>query len=124
MPNYTSIIPSGGYLTPGEYVTSVNKVYKLTYTTDGNLAFEQNNNVIWDIGINISNPLQGIMQPDGNFVLYDSNNNPYWASGTAGDDNSILVVEDEGNAVICEPAWQVLPTAQKKKAAAGVLLAR
>jgi hypothetical protein len=41
-----------------------------------------------------------IMQDDGNFVLYDQNNQPVWASGTAGNPGADLAVQEDGNLVV------------------------
>ena len=49
-----------------------------------------------------------IMQDDGNFVLYDQNNQPVWASGTSGNPGAHLAVQDDGNVVVYlngNPLW-------------------
>ncbi len=48
------------------------------------------------------------MQGDGNFVLYDQNNDPVWASGTAGNPGADLAVQEDGNLVVYlngNPLW-------------------
>lgn len=40
------------------------------------------------------------MQDDGNFVLYDQNNEPVWASNTDGFPGAYVSVQDDGNLVI------------------------
>ncbi|HEY4034422.1 MAG TPA: hypothetical protein VGL94_10710 [Ktedonobacteraceae bacterium] len=127
MPNYATILPSGGYLNPGESVVSGNQSIKLILQSDGDLTLYQNETLIWDTGTHIATsqqPPQCRMQQDGNLVLYDVNNVAYWASGTYQDYNSVLVVEDEGNAVVFQPVWSALPMVEKKKKGAGVLLTR
>ena len=49
------------------------------------------------------------MQNDGNFVLYDVNNKPVWASNTAGNPGAYLAVQEDGNLVVYNqggnPLW-------------------
>jgi len=40
------------------------------------------------------------MQTDGNFVLYDAQNRPLWASGTNGQAGAYLAIQDDGNLVV------------------------
>jgi hypothetical protein len=49
-----------------------------------------------------------IMQEDGNFVLYDSNNNPVWASNTGDNPGAILRMRDDGNLVVVHPNIGIL----------------
>ena len=49
-----------------------------------------------------------IMQDDGNFVLYDQDNEPVWASNTGGNPGAYLAVQDDGNVVVYQdgsPLW-------------------
>ena len=56
-----------------------------------------------------SNGNTAIMQDDGNFVLYDVNNEPVWASNTAGNPGAYLAVQEDGNLVVYNqdgnPLW-------------------
>jgi hypothetical protein len=48
------------------------------------------------------------MQDDGNFVLYDQDNAPVWASNTDGNPGAYLAVQDDGNVVVYQngsPLW-------------------
>ena len=40
------------------------------------------------------------MQPDGNFVLYDANVTPLWATWTQGNSGASLAVQSDGNLVV------------------------
>ena len=56
----------------------------------------------------LGNGNTAIMQDDGNFVLYDQNNQPVWASGTSGNPGAHLAVQDDGNVVVYQgssPLW-------------------
>ena len=46
------------------------------------------------------------MQEDGNLVVYSEDLKPMWASGTGGDNNS-LVMQDDGNLVIYDNKWNL-----------------
>jgi hypothetical protein len=43
------------------------------------------------------------MQADGNLVVYNADATPVWASNTAGNPGSRLIVQDDGNVVIYAP---------------------
>lgn len=48
------------------------------------------------------------MQGDGNLVIYDKADNPIWASGTPRHYDAHLIVQNDGNVVICngrKPIW-------------------
>ncbi len=40
------------------------------------------------------------MQTDGNLVLYDTSNQPRWASGTSNHPGAFLDMQDDGNVVV------------------------
>ncbi len=46
---------------------------------NGNLALLKNNNIVWQTNTNGS---KLVMQDDGNLVIYSSDNNALWSSGT------------------------------------------
>ncbi|MBC7922538.1 MAG: hypothetical protein H7Z75_15770 [Ferruginibacter sp.] len=41
-----------------------------------------------------------MMQGDGNLVLYDDDNIPYWSSGTYQYPGAFLILQNDGNLVI------------------------
>jgi hypothetical protein len=51
------------------------------------------------------------MQGDGNFVVYDAQGIGRWATGTAGNANAYLVVQNDGNVVVYssdgQPIWDL-----------------
>ena len=47
----------------------------------------------------------GIMQDDGNFVLYDGLTGSYWATNTNGFSGSYLLLQGDGNVIVFSPAF-------------------
>jgi hypothetical protein len=60
----------------------------------------QGSTALWSSGTAGNASAHAIMQGDGNFVIYDSSNNPLWSSGTAGNNGAYLLVQNDGNTVI------------------------
>ena len=50
------------------------------------------------------------MQDDGNFVLYDQNNEPVWATNTAGNPGAHLAIQDDGNIVVYQGSSPLFAT--------------
>ena len=48
------------------------------------------------------------MQSDGNLVVYASDGKALWASGTAGNPGSKLVLQNDGNLVVYAPSGKPL----------------
>jgi hypothetical protein len=106
-------------LTVGSTIISPNGVYQLKVRPEGDLALYNGSQVIW------SSPVQNCiptpyftrhtkLQSDGNLVVYYSlQNNPVpliaaWSTGTFGNSNSRLFVQNDGNVVIRGTSDQVL----------------
>lgn len=86
---FTSIVNSltsdgSSTLLPGDNLLSSDNMYKLLYQTDGNLVIYPNygGQAIWSSNTAGKLPGKAVIQIDGNFVLYDKNNYPYWATNT------------------------------------------
>jgi hypothetical protein len=65
---------------------------------------------IWSTITNDKSASRVSMQPDGNLVVYDGNNNPLFASNTSGNDFAYCRMQDDGNLVIyangtANPLW-------------------
>jgi hypothetical protein len=106
------ILEAGNFLRPGNSLSSCDGRFNLTLQTDGNLVLYQHQNgnsiALWSSGTWQTTGSLAIMQPDGNFVLYDQNVNPIWASNTSGRPNSYLIVQNDGNLVVYNsttPLW-------------------
>jgi hypothetical protein len=95
-------LSSGQGLGAGQSVWSCDGRFQLSYQGDGNLVLYQGGSALWASGTNGHGGDRVIMQEDGNLVIYKSNGNPVWASGTAGTSNRYanLAVQNDGNVVI------------------------
>jgi len=100
----------GEKLLPNSIVSSANREYHLALQSDGNLVLYHSGAPVWWSGTVGAAVKLAVMQPDGNFVIYDVNNNPVWNTGTAGKPGSFLNVQDDGNIVIYTPtpSWNIL----------------
>ena len=98
----------GDRLAPGMARYSADGRFVFTYQLDGNLVLYQRGVAIWNIQRFSSSPGYTVMQPDVNFVTYDSGGHPYWYSGTYGYSGAWLIVQSDGNVVMYRngvPIW-------------------
>lgn len=88
---------------PGQSFTSPSGEYTLTFQEDSNLVLYRGEDALW-----ASNTMHGedessenkslILQGDGNFVLYNADGEPLWASGSSYDAaQPYVLVQDDGN---------------------------
>jgi hypothetical protein len=119
-PPPTPAVPgSCGALTAGEGLVrgsssqsaliSCNGWYSLLIEDDGDLALIDGvGNGLWSSGTSGSQAQKAVMQPDGNFGLYDSSRR-LWATNTYATPGSYLAVQDDGNLVVYDarnsPIW-------------------
>jgi hypothetical protein len=77
--------PSTLALKVGDALFSTNGLYNLALQPTGNLVLSYgfNSQVLWSSGTAGSGATQAVLQLDGNFVLYDGNNNAKWSSATS-----------------------------------------
>jgi surface antigen len=85
---------------PGEYLSSPDARFALMLQPDGNLVLYNGTSALWSTQTNHPTVGHGVMQSDGNFVLFDKNGSAYWSSGTAGKGSSYLTVQGDGDVVI------------------------
>ena len=105
--------PSAGLLTQGEVLyandskCSKDGRYCLVYQSDGNLVLYHDSTSVWDIGTSGRSAGVAVMQTDGNFVVYDANDQYVWDSGTSGNSGAYLAVEGGGNLAVyaANRAW-------------------
>jgi hypothetical protein len=92
-------------LNKGKSLTSGNGCFRLIMQNDGNLVIyrKSNDEPIWNSNTARSCTNRACMQRDGNFVTYDCQNIPTWASGTDHNEGSSIKIQDDGNLVIY--AW-------------------
>lgn len=100
---------------PGDFADSANALYRVIFQEDGNLVLlELPDTVLFASGTNGLGATECIMQVDGNLVIYDSEG-PLWASNTAGNEGSTLVLRNTGELAVfasgIEPLaiWSIMP---------------
>lgn len=100
------------FLAVNSQLISNNGKYQLILQSDGNLVLYRlsDRHPLWASNTYGKTAVTAIMQTDGNFVIYDSQNHPLWASGTNGKGGVSLILQDDGNLVIYKqdgktPVW-------------------
>lgn len=94
--------PSCGVMTANQSVTvgnplqSCDGTVSLTLATNGEVAVYQNGTSLYAAGTAGTRPGTAGMQGDGNFVVYDANGVPRWATGTAGHPGAYFNVRNDG----------------------------
>jgi hypothetical protein len=68
--------------------------------TDGNLVLYEGATALWATGTQGTSGHVAVMQSDGNFVLYDTNNHALWSSSTSGHPGAYVSVQIDGNLVV------------------------
>lgn len=70
----------GESLLPGQSLWSNNRQYRLTYQTEGNLAFYRlrDQQLLWSSGTTPPNPGRASMEKSGDIVIYSGDNLPIW----------------------------------------------
>lgn len=98
-------------LSRGQHLYSCDGRFRLSMQFDGNLVLYVNNGnkPMWATGTNGKNAYVAVMQGDGNFVLYRTDDVPLWASNTPGLVAGRLDLQDDGNLVVYDienaPHW-------------------
>jgi hypothetical protein len=94
-PKHSVSIMPGQHLTPGRGVRSPDG-HSVVLQQDGNLVlFDSKRVPIWSTNTKGSEPVQLIMKPDGNLVLY-STTGQVWASNTSGNPGAFFALHDGG----------------------------
>lgn len=97
--NYQNILASGANLMPDDSLYSDDGASQLIYQLDGNLVLYRFGVAVWSSGT-FGNPGNVWMQMDGNLIIFNSNSQPIWESGTAGNTGATLHLQGDGNLVI------------------------
>jgi hypothetical protein len=96
-------------LAPGQSINSCDNRFTLSMQYDGNLVLYQGSQALWASNTFNSQGYAGVMQSDGNFVLYDVNQRALFASNTWGRPGSRLALQNDGNLVVYDtsnrPLW-------------------
>src|SRR5271155_5790792 len=97
------LLPNQGLLV-NQSIVSLDGRFTMTMRPDGTLVLygPQNQTMLWASATSgCSNVFDVIMQAsDGNLVIYDNTNTLCWASNTGGSPGAILILHNDGNAVI------------------------
>ena len=106
----TDLMLPGDVMRPGDAVRSNDGRFEFVYQGDGNLVLYQHGTPLWASGTHGRAPGAVVMQHDGNFVMYDTNDVPVWScGGSYGYAGAWLIVQDDGNVVIYSevgvPLW-------------------
>ncbi len=107
-PPQRSILYVGDVLEPGDMLVSPNKEYTALYDkNDGNFViYHAPTGVpLWASHTDGSVPGRIQMQPDGNLVIVDGNEQAIWGSNTYGWDGATVQLQDDGKLVMYAPVW-------------------
>lgn len=109
----TDRLSAGTAMLPGQRIESLSSRYLLYFQSDDNLVLYDTSfsNPVWWTGTT-GTAGRAVLQGDGNFVIYDSENVPLWFTGTGGNPGASLVVQSDGNIVLYSaaglPLWHRL----------------
>ena len=99
-------LQAGQTMSPGDYLLSPNREFRLTFQPDANVVLEHLNNgarVLWASATTGKGATECVMQEDGNLVLYKNNRkDAIWATGTYISDKKghFARLQDDGNFVV------------------------
>jgi subtilisin family serine protease len=109
LPNSTATtLSAGGILHKDDYLLSPDGRSALALQRNGNFVLYDNFKLVWETGALGRAADRAIMQPDGNFVVYDSSNQALWNSTTDGNAGARLIMQTDGNVVIYSSSNVVL----------------
>ena len=101
LPVEDTILKSGASIRHGQTILSPYRGSALTFN-EGRVALYIDTELVWSTPTNYA-ATQFVNQTDGNLVLYDSNWNALWASGSDGKGPGDLYVQTDGNVVLRDP---------------------
>lgn len=118
-----SELHDGQQLTAGQQIVSPDRRYRLTYQVDGNLVIYRSadNLPVWSSGTYGHTTGRAVMQPDGNFVVYNGGGAPVFHTSTFGNPGAFLRLQNNGSIVIFRspdqarlwgspvPSWELNP---------------
>lgn len=101
-------LTAGQGLIPGQQVNSCDGRFQLKMQLDGNLVLYQGATALWATGTFGSTGFSAVLQPDGNFVLYNMTGTALFASRTNGRTGNRLAIQNDGNLVVYSSTGQAL----------------
>jgi hypothetical protein len=101
----TDELTTGNSMRPGDKLVSSDGLYAVLYKYDGSLILYNNKTgvLIKIIAPPANDPYIAKLQKNGDFVLYNKNKLPYWATNTATSQiipNFRLTIQKDGNLVL------------------------
>jgi len=97
-----------GVMFQGQQLETADRRYRLAFQPDGNLVLYSTNQALWSANTHGTGAKRVALQDDGNLVVYAGNGHAVWNSRTNGQGPSTLVVQQDGNLVLYNSA--VRPT--------------
>ncbi len=97
--NAGSTLRAGESLFAGQSLFSPNGRHELRMQDDGNLVIYRAGAPVWNTGT-FNGPGVATMRADGNFVIYDQNQQMVWTTQSEGNAGAYLVMQDDGNLVL------------------------
>lgn len=106
-------------LTPGQWLSSKNDLFRFRLQRDGNLVLKNNasKKKLWASKTNQNSPSHLVLQRDGNLALYSTTDQPFWSSQTEGTEAQQLRLNNDGSLVLyCngKKVWSVNEPSSKK----------
>ena len=109
-----SRLASGGFLQPGQFLSSANHRFTLVMQSDGNLVdyADRRTVPIWATGTSGNFDSYVVMQPDGDLVVYPHGKSApppgqptsaLWSSGSSGHNGSFLELANNGGLTVRQP---------------------
>src|SRR5262249_13353254 len=92
-------LQAGSNLGPNQAIVSADGLSKAIMQPDGNFVLYQFNQAVWATNTGGSGGNRAAMQAGGNFVIY-ANNSAKWASNTYGSGGAYLKMQNDGNLVV------------------------
>jgi hypothetical protein len=96
------VLPAGSSLGANQAIVSPDAQTRAVMQPDGNFVVYQSNLAVWATQTNGSGADHAAMQTDGNFVVY-AGTTPKWASNTYMSGGNVLQMQNDGNLVIYGP---------------------
>ena len=91
----------GQQLSSGQFLQAEAAACRLVFQTDGNLVAYKEGVAYWNARTGgVASGGSALMQPDGNFVVYDTVGVARWSTGTAGNRGAYLGIENDCNVVL------------------------
>ena len=99
----TNVLYAGECLEANEYLESSNNNFKVIYQSDGDFVLYEKSLLddnVWSSHTPMSCTNRVCMLANGNFVLYDCKNKILFATNTAGNSGSKMIIQDDGKLAI------------------------